>query len=104
MKKQEIINTLRAQYTRDIRKQLVKSLLEAEKNKEIEQTYELMNQIFSYVLAQSGWTMVENTTSWDGSPLEIMADIFPKIETSQWYKEQELQVKQTIDVKMDSIQ
>ena len=103
MNKQEIIETLKAQYNRDIRKQLVRSLLEAEKNEDTETQYKLMNQIFSYVLAQLGWTMANSTENWDNTPLELMEEVFPKIETSQWFKEQQLISKQSIDVQMGDI-
>ena len=101
MNKEEIIETLRSQYTRDIRKQLVKSLLEAEKKENTLQQYTLMNQIFSYVLAQLGWSMPSGTEDWDPTPLEVMHEVFPKIMASKWYQEQQLMAKQHINVMMD---
>jgi len=99
--KETLIETLKAQYSRDIRKQLVKSLLEAEKEKDTEKQYKLMNQIFSYVLAQLNWSMPSGTEDWDPTPLEVMHEVFPKIMASQWYQEQQLMAKQHIDVMMD---
>ena len=101
MIKKTLIETLKAQYSRDIRKQLVKSLLEAEKEKDTEKQYKLMNQIFSYVLAQLNWSMPSGTEDWDPTPLEVMHEVFPKIMASQWYQEQQLMAKQHIDVMMD---
>jgi len=98
MNKNEIIETLKSQYNRDLRKQLVRSLLDAEKHKDTTQQYKLMNQIFSYVISQLGWTMAANTTSWDNTPLDIMSEVFPKIKTSQWYSEQDLNIDTNIDV------
>jgi uncharacterized protein (UPF0297 family) len=94
----EIIETLKAQYSRDLRKQLVKSLLESEKNSDTEQQYKLINQIFSYVISELGWTMAANTENWDNSPLNIMSEVFPKLKTSKWYLEQNLSTKRSIDV------
>jgi len=99
--KEEIIETLKTQYSRDIRKQLVKSLLEAEKNEDTLKQYTLMNQVFSYVLAQLGWDMPTGTEDWDPTPLEVMHEVFPKIMASKWYQEQQLLAKQHINVMMD---
>jgi len=101
MNKQEIIETLKSQYSRDIRKQLIKSLLEAEKEEETVTQYTLMNQIFSYVLAQLDWSMPRGTEDWDPTPLEVMHEVFPKIMASKWYQDQQLMAKQHIDVMMD---
>ena len=101
MTKNEIIKILKAQYSRDIRKQLVNSLLEAEKNKETQTQYKLMNQIFSYVLAQLGWNIPSDTEAWDPTPLEVLYEVFPKIMASQWYQEQQLMAKQHIDLKIN---
>ena len=103
MKKEEIIDELKAQYPRDLRKQLVKTILSNEKEQDktaIEQRYKLMNQIFSYVLKECNWSMSKNSENWDNTPLEIMVNVFPKLETTQWYKEQDITVKKNIDVEM----
>ncbi|MDM5271884.1 hypothetical protein PGH07_06815 [Sulfurovum sp. zt1-1] len=99
----EIIESIKAQYNRDLRKQLVKSLLEHEKNKDqaaIKSGYQIMNQIFSYVLNQLGWTITDNASKWDSSPLDIMSTVFPKLETTQWFAQQQLNVKKSIELKM----
>ena len=101
MNKNEIIETLKAQYNRDLRKQLVRALLNAEKENNTDKQYKLMNQIFSYVLSQLGWTMAANTENWDSTPLEVMDEVFPKITTSKWFMEQKLTTKKQIDLKMD---
>ena len=104
MKKEEIIDGLKAQYSRDLRKQLVKTILTHEKNDDktaIEQSYNLMNQIFSYVLKECNWSMSKNSENWDDTPLEIMTEVFPKLKTTQWYKEQAIAVKKKVDVVMD---
>ena len=107
MNKIGLIDTLKAQYNRDLRKQLVKSLLDAEKSKDssvITKQYKLINQIFSYVLSELGWTMAENTENWDSTPLDVMTEVFPKIKTSEWYKEQHISVDKNIDVDMGDLE
>jgi len=103
MKKNEIIDELKVQYSKDLRKQLVKTILSNEKDQDktaIEQRYKLMNQIFSYVLKECNWSMSENSQNWDNTPLEIMIETFPKLDTTQWYAEQDISVKKNIDVQM----
>ena len=103
MTHEEIIESIKAQYNRDLRKQLVKTLLEHEKNKDqaaLKSGYQIMNQIFSYVLGQLGWTMTDNASKWDSSPLDIMCAAFPKIETTQWFAQLQLNVKRSIELKM----
>jgi hypothetical protein len=99
MTKQEIIETLKNSYSRDIRKQLVKTIVSEEKENELP-NYKLINQIFSYVLSELGWDMAKSTKDWDATPLDIMEESFPKIKTTQWYKEQILTAKQAIDVEL----
>ena len=104
MNKQEIIDTLKAQYSKDLRKQLVQSLRDAEQNGDADKQNKLMNQIFSYVLAQLGWTMASNIKEWDDRPLEVMKEVFPKINKTKWYKAQKLLAEQSIDVQMGEIE
>jgi len=103
MQNEEIINTIKQSYSRDLRKQLVKSILQDEKNgdEEIRKTsYKLMNQIFSYVLSQLGWSIADHADKWDNTPLEIMAEVFPQLESTQWYQRQQLSIKESIEVKL----
>ena len=98
MNKEELIQTLKSQYNKDLRKQLVRSLIDAEKNNDTDVQYKLMNQIFSYVLAQLGWEMSKNVKEWDSTPLDIMIEVFPKIAKSKWFKEQHIKVDEDIDL------
>jgi len=103
MNREEIIETLKDTYSREVRKGLVRTILEKEKSEnelEIQQQYTLMNQIFSYVLQQSGWKMGENSSNWDANPLKIMHEVFPKLSTTKWYSEQLLNTKQNIKVQL----
>jgi hypothetical protein len=97
MKKTEILETLKENYNRDLRKQVVKTLLNNEKETG-EPNYQLINQIFSYVLKELGWSIAENTKEWDNTPLDIMQETFPHIESTKWYDEQILTAKKMIDV------
>jgi len=101
MEREEIIQTLKATYSREIRKGLIRTILEKEKKDnalEIQEQYKIINQIFSYVLQQSGWTMGENSSLWDSSPLDTMREVFPKISTTKWYEEQLLTTNQKVKV------
>ena len=87
--KQQIIKFLKDSYPRDTRKQLVKSILfEESKNNISKEKYNIINQIFSYVLQESSWDISKNSHEWDARPLDIMKNTFPKIETTKWYNEQ----------------
>ena len=97
MEKTEIIETLKTHYNRDLRKGVVKTLLKDEKASD-KPNYQLINQIFSYVLKELGWDIAENTKEWDNTPLDIMEDVFPRIESTKWYEEQILTAKKMIEV------
>lgn len=100
MEKTTIIETLKNSYNRDLRKQLVKTILSDEKI-EKNPDYKIINQIFSYILGQLNWSISKNTEDWDTTPLDIMKAVFPKIDTTKWYQEQILTVKKMIDVQMN---
>ena len=99
MKKETIIQTLKEAYNRDLRKQVVKTLLANEKQSETPD-YKILNQIFSYVLKELDWKIAENTKEWDNTPLDIMEEVFPKLESSKWFKEQILTAKKMIASEM----
>ena len=97
----KIIKILKDNYPRDIRKQLVKTILIEEKRLnqiEIKEHYLIINQIFSYVLKELNWELGGNSKSWNENPLFIMAEVFPKIDTTQWYKDQRLVISNNINV------
>ena len=97
----EIVETLKTHYSRDIRKQLIKSMLEVEKSEadlSLEKSYKMINQIFSYVLQESGWKMGENSDEWNDMPLKVMEESFPKLNSTKWYKEQIIQTQKSINV------
>ena len=103
MNQNEIIEMLKATYSRDVRKGLVKTILEKEKEDDklaTLQQYKIINQIFSYVLQQSGWKMGEDSTVWDATPLEVMQEVFPKLSTTEWYSEQILTTNQKVEIQV----
>ena len=104
MKNNEIIELLKNTYPRDIRKQLVKTIQINEKSctsVEIKEHYLMINQIMSYVLKELNWQIGTNSSTWDETPLKIMAEVFPNIEDTKWYKEQNVLIDSAIDVVMD---
>jgi len=99
MKKAEIIQTLKDNYNRDLRKQVVKTIL-ADENEKDKPDYKIINQIFSYVLKELNWKMADNTKEWDNTPLDIMEETFPKLESTKWFEEQILTAKKMIEMEM----
>jgi len=103
MKKDEIVEVLKSNYPREVRKGLVKTIIEKEKSADkfaIKEQYKIINQIFSYVLQQSGWEMGTDSSSWDASPLEVMLEVFPKLSTTKWYNQQHLQTQQKVEIEI----
>ena len=96
MDRSKIIETLKTHYNRDLRKQVVKTLLKNEKEIDTP-NYQIINQIFSYILKQLDWKMPDNIKEWDNTPLEIMEEVFPKIESTKWYEAQVAAAKKMID-------
>jgi len=99
MKKETIIQTLKDNYNRDLRKQVVKTIIANEKQSDTPD-YKIINQIFSYVLKELNWKMAENTKEWDNTPLDIMEEAFPKLESTKWFKEQILTAKKMIEMEI----
>jgi len=98
---QKIINFIKEKYNRDLRKQVVKAILKNEKSNDKmaqESSYKIINQIFSYIISELDWNISQNTNSWNDSPLKIISEIFPKIETTQWFKDQQLLVTKPINL------
>ncbi len=94
----EIAEKLKLAYNRDVRKQIVKSIIREEKSN-LMPNYQIINQIFSYVLSEYNWNLSLNSKEWDSVPLDIMREVFPKIENTKWYKQQIIVAKGNIEVK-----
>lgn len=99
MEKTQIIETLKDNYNRDLRKQVVKTIISNEKESK-NPDYKIINQVFSYVLKELNWDLANNTENWDNTPLDIMEEAFPKIESTKWYEEQILTAKKIIELEM----
>lgn len=100
---QEIVEKLKEHYPRDLRKQVVKSILKNEKSDDkltSESSYQVIDQIFSYIISELNWN-ISNTSNWDDTPLKILSETFPKIETTQWFKNKQLHVKNHINLEGD---
>ena len=93
----EIIETLKTHYNRDLRKQVVKTLLKDEKEMG-RPDYRIIDQIFVYVQKELNWKLDENITEWDYTPLDIMREVFPHIESTKWYDIQLTAAKNTLDL------
>ena len=92
---QKIIDSLKEQYTRELRKQVVKAILRDEKNsdkEDLKSTYNVINQIFAYIIGELNWTISQDSNTWDDTPLKIISEVFPKLETTKWFKDQQLSV------------
>lgn len=96
MEKTEIIETLKSNYNRDLRKQVVKTILSQEKESGTP-NYQVINQIFTYVIKELNWKIEENIQDWDYTPLDIMEEAFPKLESTKWYGEQLIALKKIME-------
>ena len=97
MENQKIVDFLKSQYSRNLRKQMVKNIQQHEKNSDkeaIKSSYAIMKQIFSYVISELNWSISDNSTKWDDRPLKIMSEVFPKLSTTEWFSEQQLTLTQ----------
>jgi len=101
IKKTEIIQTIKENYNRDLRKKVVKTILAEEKEK-AKPNYQVINEILAYVLKELEWKMEDNTKEWDNTPLDIIEETFPKIESTKWFEELVLSAKKMIEMKMKS--
>lgn len=96
-----VVERLKEQYSRDLRKKVVKSMLQHEKSKDKEaqdSSYKIVDQIFSYIMSDLGWSISQDSHSWNDAPLKIMSDVFPKIESTKWFKEKKLHVTKSINI------
>ena len=101
IKKTEIIQTIKENYNRDLRKKVVKTILAEEKEK-AKPNYQVINEILAYVLKELEWKMEDNTKEWDNTPLDIIEETFPKIESTKWFEELVLSAKKMIEMEMKS--
>lgn len=95
MNKMEIIEKIKETYNRDLRKQVVKTILSQEKTHN-KPEYQIINKIFYYVLKELNWNMADHIEEWDNTPLDIMEETFPKIETSKWFEIQIFEAQKSI--------
>jgi len=96
MKTTEIIEILKTNYNRNLRKQVVKTILKNEKETN-NPDYKIIDQVFIYVQKELGWKLPENSQEWDYTPLDIMKEAFPHIESTKWYAIQIYAAKNALD-------
>ncbi len=46
-----------------------------------------------YIIGELSWKISPSTKSWDDTPLKIMSEVFPKIETTQWFQDQKINIR-----------
>lgn len=99
MEKLEIIETLKNNYNRDLRKQVVKTIVAEEKQTE-KPNYEIISQIFTYVLKELNWKITDNLQEWDNTPFDVIQEVFPKIESTKWFEGQIFAAKKMIEMEL----
>jgi len=90
LSKEALINQIKSTYSREVRKNLIKSIIESEKSDNtqiVDKQYKIINQIFSYIIKESSWKIASNSNNIDTTPLDIMVASFPKIANTKWYQE-----------------
>ena len=92
----EIIETLKTHYNRDLRKQVVKTILKNEKETD-RPDYQVIDQIFLYIQKELNWEFTVDTKESELTPLEVMKTVFPHIESSKWYQLQLTAAKKILD-------
>lgn len=102
MEKQKIIAAIKETYNRDLRKQVVKTILSQEKEHD-KPDYKIIHQIFAYVLKELNWNMADHIEEWDNTPLDIMEETFPKIETSKWFEIQIFEAQKSIALLKENV-
>lgn len=96
MMKENVLKDIKASYSKTLRKEVVRNVLQHETNDDkeaIESSYNLLEQIFSYVIDKLEWKLSHNAGNWDDAPLRIIKEAFPKVDKTKWFKEKQLQIK-----------
>ncbi|MBN2824331.1 MAG: hypothetical protein JXQ76_03325 [Campylobacterales bacterium] len=102
MTNQEIVDAIKAQYDRNTRKELIKTIQKLEKSKDytkLQGGYQILHQIFSYILKELSWDINDRTLAWNQDPLEILTQSLPQIEQTQWFTGLAMTIQAHIDGK-----
>jgi hypothetical protein len=99
-KKTKIIQTLKNTYNRNLRKQVVKTILEQEHEQD-KADDKIIEQIFLFVLKELDWKVPENPKDWDYTPLHIMEEAFPNIQKTKWFQVQVRTAEKLIEMEMN---
>jgi len=88
MSQQEIVDAIKTKYDRNTRKDLIKNIQKFEKAKNYEALqggYQILQQLFAYILKELKWDISDRNLAWNEAPLEILTQSFPQIEQTQWF-------------------
>jgi hypothetical protein len=102
MSNQEIIDAIKTKYDRNTRKDLIKNIQKLEKAKDythLQGGYQILHQIFAYILKELKWDIQDRTLPWNQNPIEILEGSFPQIEQTQWYAGLRMSIQAHIDGK-----
>ncbi len=102
MTNEAIIDAIKAKYDRNQRKELIKTIQKLEKSKDyakLQGGYQLLHQIFAYILRELGWELHDRTLAWNKDPLEILTQSLPQIEETQWFMGLAMSIQAHIDGK-----
>jgi len=102
MNNQEIIDAIKAKYDRNIRKGLIKNVLALEEAKDyanLQGGYQILHQLFSYILKELHWDINDRSLAWNKAPIDILHETLPQIEKTQWYAGLRISIQAHIDGK-----
>jgi|GEM_PF-673738 len=88
MSNQAIIDAIKAKYDRNTRKDLIKNIQKFEKaqtHQALQGGYQILHQIFAYILKELNWDISDRSLAWNKDPIEILESSFPQIENTQWF-------------------
>jgi len=97
-----IIDTIKAKYDRNSRKELIKKIQKLEKAKDypnLQGGYQILHQIFVYILKELNWDISNRTLEWNKAPIEILEASLPQIEQTQWYAGLRMSIQAHMDGK-----
>lgn len=102
MTNEAIIDTIKAKYDRNTRKDLIKNIQKFEKAKDYQNLqggYQILHQLFAYILKELKWDIKDRSLEWDKAPIEILEASLPQIEQTQWYAGLRMSIQAHIDGK-----
>ena len=102
MNNEAIIDAIKAKYDRNTRKDLIKNIQKFEKAKNhqaLQGGYQILHQIFGYILKELAWDINDRSLAWNQEPLVILQSSLPQIEQTQWFAGLLMSIQAHIDGK-----